>query len=106
MSYKQSEALQQADMIDQEFVRGRVSNSTGRVAAIILRSQDAEINRLLAEKNNCGAGAGCCAQAAEIDRLNEILRQIGDIAHDASTGPAVPDLLWEIRGIAYDGLGA
>ena len=44
--------------------------------------------------------------AATVDRLHDRLRQIGDRAHDASTGPAVPDVLWEIRGMAYDGIGA
>ena len=34
------------------------------------------------------------------------LKAIGDLAHDKSTGPAVPDTLWEIRGIAYEALGA
>lgn len=43
-------------------------------------------------------------RANEIDRLHDRLRQIGDRANDASTGPAVPDVLWEIRGMAYDGL--
>lgn len=38
----------------------------------------------------------------EIAQLRTVLRQVGDRAHDASTGPAVPDVLWEIRGIAYD----
>jgi hypothetical protein len=37
----------------------------------------------------------------EIDRLGELLLEIGNIAHDASTGPAVPDVLWEIRSKAY-----
>lgn len=38
------------------------------------------------------------------DRLKEIeatLRAIGDFAHDRSTGPAIPDALWEIREMAY-----
>lgn len=37
----------------------------------------------------------------ENERLQATLKKIGDKAHDASTGPAVPDALWEIRGIAY-----
>jgi hypothetical protein len=37
----------------------------------------------------------------ECDRLNELLSEIGDMAHDASTGPAAPDVLWEIRSKAY-----
>lgn len=32
----------------------------------------------------------------------ETLREIGDTAHYASTGPEVPDVLWEIRGKAYE----
>jgi hypothetical protein len=39
---------------------------------------------------------------SDADRLREVLHQIGDMAHDASTGPAVPDVLWEIRRTAYD----
>ena len=37
----------------------------------------------------------------EILMLRAVLRQIGDYAHDNSTGPAVPDALWDIRAIAY-----
>lgn len=33
------------------------------------------------------------------------LQDIGDYAHDHSTGPAVPDALWEVRSMAY-GSGA
>lgn len=29
------------------------------------------------------------------------VKEIGDFAHDRSTGPAVPDDLWEIRRMAY-----
>ncbi len=39
----------------------------------------------------------------EIDRLNRLLEAIGDYAHDHSTGPAVPDALWEVRRMAYEG---
>ena len=46
------------------------------------------------------------ALRCEIDRLHDLLRQIGDRAHDASTGPAVPDVLWDIRGMAYGGIAA
>ena len=38
---------------------------------------------------------------AEIDRLNDLLTEIGNKSHDASTGPALPDTLWEIRAMAY-----
>lgn len=34
------------------------------------------------------------------------MRNIGDFAHDHSTGPAVPDSLWLVREMAYDALRA
>lgn len=34
--------------------------------------------------------------------LEDRLREIGDFAHDHSTGPAVPDALWEVRAMAYE----
>lgn len=40
---------------------------------------------------------------AEVDRLVGLLQEIGDIAHEHSTGPAVPDAYWEIRAMAYAG---
>lgn len=43
-------------------------------------------------------------QTDRIEDLEEALRQIGDFAHDKSTGPAVPDALWEVRQMAYDAL--
>jgi len=39
-----------------------------------------------------------------IDRLQSCLGDIGDFAHDRSTGPAVPDALWEVRDMAYAGV--
>jgi len=39
-----------------------------------------------------------------ISRLNKALEEIGDYAHDKSTGPAVPDALWEVRSMAYDAI--
>lgn len=36
--------------------------------------------------------------------LSTALRHIAELAHDKSTGPAVPDTLWEIRNLAYDAL--
>lgn len=41
------------------------------------------------------------AANARAGAAEEMLRQIGDYAHDKSTGPAVPDALWEIREMAY-----
>ena len=43
------------------------------------------------------------AQAERIAALEARLKDIGDYAHDHSTGPAVPDALWTIREMAYDG---
>ena len=37
-----------------------------------------------------------------IAELEAVLLDIGNYAHDRSTGPAVPDDLWEIRRMAYD----
>lgn len=42
---------------------------------------------------------------AEIEALQERLSAIGNYAHDHSTGPAVPDALWEIRAMAYENKG-
>lgn len=41
---------------------------------------------------------------AEIEAMRERLRNIGDYAHDHSTGPAVPDAMWEVRSMAYDAI--
>lgn len=40
----------------------------------------------------------------DVKKMVEALRKIGDFAHDKSTGPAVPDALWEIRSMAYDAM--
>jgi len=39
---------------------------------------------------------------ATIADLEERLRDIGDYAHEHSTGPAVPDALWTVREMAYE----
>jgi hypothetical protein len=39
---------------------------------------------------------------AMLDAAYEALAAIGDYAHARSSGPAVPDALWEIRSMAYD----
>lgn len=63
--------------------------------------------------------AALIAERAESARLRQLLnlarddynsaaqrlQDIGDYAHDHSTGPAVPDELWEVRSMAY-GSGA
>ena len=38
-----------------------------------------------------------------IVELESLLKSIGDYAHDRSTGPALPDDLWEVRRMAYGG---
>lgn len=40
--------------------------------------------------------------AAELDAIYDAIRCIGNKAYHASTGPVVPDALWDIRGRAYD----
>lgn len=40
--------------------------------------------------------------AAELDAIYDAIRCIGNKAYHASTGPAVPDALWDIRRRAYD----
>jgi hypothetical protein len=46
------------------------------------------------------------AAERERDEAETALRNIGDFAHDRSTGPAVPDALWGGRSMAYDALAA
>ncbi len=42
------------------------------------------------------------ADQAAINELQGMLKDIGDFAHDRSTGPAVEDDLWEVRRMAYE----
>lgn len=44
-----------------------------------------------------------CYWRKRAERYAALLTEIGHYAHDHSTGPAVPDALWTIRGMAYDG---
>jgi len=37
----------------------------------------------------------------EIEIVRDEMRKIGDYAHENSTGPAVPDALWDVRRMAY-----
>lgn len=57
--------------------------------------------KLLSYSPNSGYSKVMREAADEIERLNNLLLEIGNKAHDASTGPAVPDALWEIRSMAY-----
>lgn len=56
-----------------------------------------------------GDGCEVCNQAKALEYAKETiaelearLREIGDYAHDHSTGPAVPDALWAVREMAYE----
>lgn len=40
----------------------------------------------------------------DAEKMIDALQEIGDFAHDKSTGPAFPDALWEIRSMAYNAL--
>lgn len=55
------------------------------------------INTILQERNDL---------QQKLDEMRNLLIEIGHKAHDASTGPAVPDTLWEIRSMAYGGEAA
>lgn len=70
------------------------------------KEMDGARDSLLAHASTVGEfKANLTAYAAElrreVERLCSELRTIGDYAHDHSTGPAVPDALWEIRSMAY-----
>ncbi len=52
------------------------------------------------------ASRASAAPGGEPVAMREALRAIGDYAHDKSTGPAVPDALWEVRSMAYEALDA
>ncbi len=39
---------------------------------------------------------------AHIEFLEQELKEIGDMAHDASSGPVGDDVYWDIRCKAYD----
>lgn len=43
----------------------------------------------------------CAAMVEKCAVFESLLIEIGDYAHNASTGPAVPDALWKIREMAY-----
>lgn len=56
-----------------------------------------------------GDGCEVCNPAKALEYAKETiaelearLREIGDFAHDHSTGPAVPDALWAVREMAYE----
>lgn len=38
----------------------------------------------------------------ELEELKEKIHAIGNYAHDNSTGPAVPDALWDVRSMCYE----
>ncbi|ACK80449.1 hypothetical protein RU820_05465 [Acidithiobacillus ferrooxidans] len=64
--------------------------------AIIKRAVEDQFAKQKAEADIAGL-------QAKIQNLNDTLKEIGDFAHDHSTGPVVEDPLWEIRNMAYGG---
>lgn len=68
-----------------QFARALLADCAGHVAAQPAAAQPVETTGL----------------QQIVDGLVDALNEIGDYAHDRSTGPAVPDALWEIRGMAY-----
>lgn len=82
----------------------------------ILRWREPQVGPLY---DQAALDAAVAAERAESARLRHLLnlarddyntaaqrlQDIGDYAHDHSTGPAVPDALWEVRSMAY-GSGA
>jgi len=77
--------------------------SQGNVMGQASASSEAKeaVNRL--EEEVEGRATDNAAFTEEVMRLEEALKNIGDFAHDHSTGPALPDALWEIRRMAYEG---
>lgn len=62
-----------------------------------------DIVEQLREAQSSGLAQNHAAEAAnEIESLRQRLRDIGDYAHEHSTGPAVPDALWTVREMAYE----
>lgn len=53
-----------------------------------------------------GSGTSIIDQSVRAaDRIEELearLLEIGNFAHDQSTGPAIPDEFWSIRDMAYE----
>ena len=54
------------------------------------------------ECRHCDPHSVLAIQDAQIAALRERLLLIGGIAHDASTGPTVPDTYWEIRRLVEE----
>jgi hypothetical protein len=48
------------------------------------------------------AKAALAASEARVSELESLVVDLGDRAHDYSTGPAVPDGYWDLRARAYD----
>lgn len=62
----------------------------------------AMLRKLVAERE---ADRAAMREALEaLEAANSELHSIGDIAHDASTGPAVWDTYWNIRNAAYNAM--
>ena len=75
---------------------------------------DGDVDQYRSYLASCGSNTfGALAVAAinalpglldRVERLEDLLVEIGNYAHGLSTGPAVPDELWSIRDMAYGGL--
>ena len=65
---------------------------------------DWEVEQALAQAKEDGQRmeAKLREQDERIIHLEGLLKDIGDFAHDRSTGPALPDDLWEVRRMAYE----
>lgn len=85
----------------------RIKRLTRYNPAVAALPQDTDCVSLLADLEagkNVGREAAATLRQiiADRDQLQGRLKDIGDFAHDRSTGPTVPDDLWEIRRMAYD----
>lgn len=67
-----------------------------------LRASHAQSDRLSIQVTELKAAL--YHKTIEAEALYDALKQIEEIAHNNSTGPTVPDVLWEIRGIAQAAL--
>jgi len=76
-----------------EFEAWMVANSTATLSR--------ESDNYLVYEVDCAWRAWQAARA-ESKRLRRLLIEIAEYAHNHSTGPTVPDALWEVRQMAYE----
>jgi hypothetical protein len=101
-----------------EKLNGEATEAVKAVDILASRIDDAEIytaedamldlqairRRLPALRAAINALPGLLESAKRVEQLETLLTEIGNYAHDQSTGPAVPDEFWSIRDMAYSGL--